>query len=38
MTLAEIGRSSGYAESRATEIHTKAVLRLRTYLQDAEVA
>jgi RNA polymerase sigma factor for flagellar operon FliA len=38
MTLAEIGRVLGVTESRISQMHTAAMLRLRTYLQDAEVA
>ncbi len=36
MTLAEIGRVLGVTESRISQMHTAAMLRLRTYLQEAE--
>ena len=36
MTLAEIGRVLGVTESRISQMHTAAMLRLRTFLQDAE--
>ncbi|MDO8107338.1 RNA polymerase sigma factor WhiG [Isoptericola sp. b441] len=38
MTLAEIGRVLGVTESRISQMHTAAMLRLRTYLQEAERA
>lgn len=36
MTLAEIGRVLGVTESRVSQMHTAAMLRLRTRLVDAE--
>jgi RNA polymerase sigma factor FliA len=36
MTLAEIGRVLGVTESRISQMHTAAMLRVRTYLQEAE--
>ncbi len=36
MTLAEIGRVLGVTESRISQMHTAAMLRLRSYLQEAE--
>jgi RNA polymerase sigma factor for flagellar operon FliA len=36
MTLAEIGRVLGVTESRISQMHTAAMLRLRTMLQDAD--
>ncbi|NTW39651.1 MAG: RNA polymerase sigma factor WhiG [Cellulomonadaceae bacterium] len=36
MTLAEIGRVLGVTESRISQMHTAAMLRLRTFLQDSE--
>ena len=36
LTLAEIGRVLGVTESRVCQIHTKAVLQLRSRLQAAE--
>ncbi|MFC8193187.1 FliA/WhiG family RNA polymerase sigma factor [Cellulomonas sp. NPDC057328] len=36
MTLAEIGRVLGVTESRISQIHTAAMMRLRTRLLDAE--
>jgi RNA polymerase sigma factor for flagellar operon FliA len=36
MTLAEIGRVLGVTESRISQMHTAAMLRLRTRLLDAE--
>ncbi len=36
MTLAEIGRVLGVTESRVSQMHTAAMLRLRSRLQDAE--
>ncbi|WP_309135088.1 FliA/WhiG family RNA polymerase sigma factor [Cellulomonas sp.] len=38
MTLAEIGRVLGVTESRISQIHTAAMVRLRTRLLDAERA
>lgn len=38
MTLAEIGRVLGVTESRISQMHTAAMLRLRTRLVDAEQA
>lgn len=38
MTLAEIGRVLGVTESRISQMHTAAMLRLRTSLHDAERA
>lgn len=38
MTLAEIGRVLGVTESRISQMHTAAMLRLRTRLVDAEHA
>jgi RNA polymerase sigma factor for flagellar operon FliA len=35
LTLAEIGRVLGVSESRVCQLHTRAVLRLRTKLSDA---
>jgi len=36
MTLAEIGRVLGVTESRISQMHTAAMLRLRTFLQESE--
>ncbi len=36
MTLAEIGRVLGVTESRISQMHTAAMLRLRTFLQEGE--
>lgn len=36
MTLAEIGRVLGVTESRISQMHTAAMLRLRAYLHEAE--
>ena len=36
MTLAEIGRILGVTESRISQMHTAAMLRLRTTLQESE--
>ena len=36
LTLAEIGQVLGVTESRVCQIHTKAVLQLRSRLQAAE--
>jgi RNA polymerase sigma factor for flagellar operon FliA len=33
LTMKEIGKAMGYTESRVSQLHTKAVLRLRTVLQ-----
>jgi RNA polymerase sigma factor for flagellar operon FliA len=33
LTMKEIGKAMGYTESRVSQLHTKAVLRLRTALQ-----
>ncbi len=38
MTLAEIGRVLGVTESRISQMHTAAMLRLRTSLQESERA
>ncbi|MBO1751551.1 RNA polymerase sigma factor WhiG [Actinotalea sp. BY-33] len=38
MTLAEIGRVLGVTESRISQMHTAAMLRLRTALQESERA
>jgi RNA polymerase sigma factor for flagellar operon FliA len=38
LTLAEIGEVLGVTESRVCQIHTKAVLQLRSKLSDAEAA
>src|SRR5690606_39817573 len=36
MTLAEIGRVLGVTESRISQMHTAAMLRLRTTLQESD--
>ncbi len=36
LTLAEIGKVLGVTESRVCQIHTKAVLQLRSRIKDAE--
>ncbi len=36
MTLAEIGRVLGVTESRISQMHTAAMLRLRTFLQEGD--
>ena len=33
LTMKEIGKAMGYTESRVSQLHTKAVLRLRAALQ-----
>ena len=38
MTLAEIGRVLGVTESRISQMHTAAMLRLRTFLQEGDQA
>ena len=38
MTLAEIGRVLGVTESRISQMHTAAMVRLRTRLVEAERA
>jgi RNA polymerase sigma factor for flagellar operon FliA len=38
LTLAEIGEVLGVTESRVCQIHTKAVLQLRSKLSDSEAA
>ncbi|WP_372593173.1 RNA polymerase sigma factor WhiG [Actinotalea sp.] len=38
MTLAEIGRVLGVTESRISQMHTAAMLRLRTFLQEGDRA
>ena len=35
LTLAEIGKVLGVTESRVCQLHTRAVMRLRTRLADA---
>jgi RNA polymerase sigma factor for flagellar operon FliA len=38
MTLAEVGMELNVSESRACQVHTKALLRLRSRLDEPDVA
>jgi len=38
LTMREIGQVLGYTESRISQMHTKAILRLRARLRDVVAA